>query len=134
MNVTDARRRLAELRADAFALALRFGYEGDGAAGVELVAALKEVLQACEAVQRQVGELVKEPEAMRLREERADWMRSVTAMLRDAAARVHHDAEIARRAENVRAARRLFAVKNRFEAVAAAVAGLITPRASSSSS
>lgn len=122
------RKRLAELRRDAFALALRFAEDGSGAAGAELVLALKECLQACGAV---VADVIASHRQRRgwddvaTRQEHVSWLRSVRTTLMERAADVHREAEWARRANNTRAAGRLFVTKNRYELVGAALGDLI---------
>ena len=125
--------RLPELQMDAFGLAFRFSREGSGAAGVELVLALKECLLACEAV---VGDVVAARRRLgwddvTTRQEHVRWLGSLRTRLKQEAADAHRQAEIARRANNTHAAGRLFAIKNRFEFVAAALGDLVTRSASS---
>ena len=138
LHVQDAeaasRKRLAELHADALGLAFRFAREGCGTVGAELVLALKEHLLACEAV---VGDVIAAHRRGRgwddvaTREEHVSWLGSLRTKLLQAAADVHREAEWARRANNTRAAGRLFASKNRFELVAAALGELIAARSAS---
>lgn len=123
-----SRMRLPELQADAYGLALRLAWEGSGAAGAELVLALKECLLACEAV---VGDVIAAGRRLRgwddvaTRQRHVTWLRSVRATLMEQAAHVHREAEWNRHANNTRAAGRLFAIKNRFEFVATALGDLI---------
>jgi hypothetical protein len=123
-----SRKRLAYLHGDAFDLAFRFAREGSGAAGAELVLALKECLQACEAV---VADVIASHRQRRgwddvaTRQEHVAWLRSLRSTLIERAADVHREAEWARLASDTRAAGQLFAVKNRFEFVAAALGDLV---------
>jgi hypothetical protein len=121
-----SRKRLPELEADAFVLAFRLAREGSGAAGAEMALALKECLLACEAI---VGDVV----AIRRRLGWEDvtthqchvrFLESLRTRLQQEAADAHRKAEVARRANSTRAAG-LFAIKNRFEAVAAALGDVI---------
>jgi hypothetical protein len=131
----QARRHLGRLRAEAFSLALRFGQEGEGPAAKELGAALKEVMLACEALHRHRIALERrsheirglepgspsEVQALRwARQERAEWLCFMNTHLLATAAARHREAENARRKQNP-FARRLFMIKNRFEAVARAI-------------
>jgi hypothetical protein len=122
------RKRLAELQADAYGLAFRFARDGSGTVGAELVLALKECLQACEAL---VGDLIiasrreRGWDGLTPRAEHESWLRSLRTTLLERAADVHREAELARRANNTPAVRRLFESKNRFELVAAALGDLI---------
>jgi len=123
-----SRRRLAELHRDAFDLALRFTGEGSGAASAELVLALKECLLACEAV---VGDVIAVSrrrqgwEDVATRQQHLSYLRSLRTTLMQKAADTHREAEWARRADNARAAGRLFGIKNRCEFVAAALGELV---------
>ncbi len=133
LRIQDAevasRKRLPELQADAFGLAFRFARDGSGAAGAELVLALKECLQACEAV---VGDVISARRRLgpgwddaAPREAHVTWLCSLRTRLTEEAADAHREAEVARLANNTRAAGRLFAIKNRFEFVAAALSDLV---------
>jgi hypothetical protein len=59
------------------------------------------------------------------RQEHVSWLGSLRTKLIEKAADVHREAEWARRANDTRAAGRLFAIKNRCELVAAALGDLI---------
>jgi hypothetical protein len=119
--------RLPELQADAFGLAFRFAHEGNGAAGAQLVLALKECLLACDAL---VGDTIAARRRLGRddiapRQEHVRWLGSLRATLKQEAADAHREAEVARRANDTHAAARLFAIKNRFELVAAALGDLV---------
>jgi len=128
---------LAELQADALGLALRFASDGNGVVGAELMLALKECLQACEAVvldatsaRQRLGLRRKQTlglasdEVSWVREQHVTWLISLKERLLQEAADAHRKAERARRMSDTRGARRLFGIKNRCEAVAAALGDL----------
>jgi hypothetical protein len=92
------------------------------------VLALKECLLACEAV---VGDVIAARRKLRgwvdlvPRQDHVSWLVSLRTKLMQEASDVHREAEWARRANNTPTSGRLFAIKNRFELVAAALGDLI---------
>ena len=128
-----ARTRSAVLRAEALRLAMRFGLRGDGETGDEIAEALSECVKAHDIVQGDRVALERRQREIRgldvaasnlssrLHADRRAWLTSAKARLLLEAAKVHREAEVARRAGRMEAARRLFSKKNRFEFVAGAL-------------